>query len=921
MKMSASPRTERQQERSFVKEFRDGVPLPKDPSTGEMLVILTDAITKSNDKNLANINAAQERTVEAVGQSLKKIDDSLNTINTELYTIRSDFEKEIATINKRLENVERTTTAPISHDPEWIRAIERAKRSLCIDNVLESDRSAERWATKDVLKYLIAFKIPIDYAKTIKITEVWDTPESRKKGRVMIEFDTEGTRNFVWNHRNRYEDESREKPLQMKIYIPREVFPKYQEKNNLQRALREKAKAEGVQGNIGSLISYIGMEVVLEMRLPPMRRFVILKQSDPEAAWEELMSHAQSGNQGEKPIPSLSRKRGHSEEDNIPQVDGADDDIHDNDFRLVTNSSGQGRVSLVPPGATGSQQYVVPESSTKPFKINVDVQSSKIINNLGKDRAYKVTHNSPTRNDPNNESAVLEFSVESYELLTRCMFPELTMGWKEDLRNGTMRVLSCREDRDQARVRVGTLWKMLLERDGTQHNVTVHSYDTNQKILVQGKRGSVRDFVDQALVPLLEKNLELHLSLLQRRRQELVDASRAGSSGGPAMMRRGKRTGQQAVPRAETPSTTVSPLLQFKQSNDVCPGCKGRNLRHNSPRCDICNKRVHKRCLDATNTCFACKHSVSIDEEESESLYKDSDEEDRVREQTGLNRSLNSPPLTPATPTTTNQFHLDPAQFPPLTPRQPPQQQTKQAILAPTTSHTQSTPVTPLNPPPPTSQLTLRPPSTQQQTPNPLIEKRKKQLKTPTSVPTPRNQIPKQPIPSATDNLVRLQQREIGLLKSQASRDQKVIQNLERAMNTLRGRKYNTDHTQQTSPAMSNLAPLVENNIFCSSGSADIMKKDRGANIRIFKEAKNLDLSDSDSDLSHLDVGHEIAGEEERIDDNGNGNENEDQLFRTEVEGDPQSTAQVLSDGAGDNMDHQPSQEDTVPASTGAESS
>ena len=824
-----------------MKDFRDGVPLPKDPSTGEMLVILTDAITKSNDKNLANINAAQERTVEAVGQSLKKIDDSLNTINSELYTIRSDFEKEIATINKRLENVERTTTAPISHDPEWIRAIERAKRSLCIDNVLESDRSAERWATKDVLKYLIAFKIPIDYAKTIKITEVWDTPESRKKGRVMIEFDTEGTKNFVWNHRNRYEDESREKPLQMKIYIPREVFPKYQEKNNLQRALREKAKAEGVQGNIGSLISYIGMEVVLEMRLPPMRRFVILKQSDPEAAWEELMSHAQSGNQGEKPIPSLSRKRGHSEEDNIPQVDGADDDIHDNDFRLVTNSSGQGRVSLVPPGASGSQQYVVPESSTKPFKINVDVQSSKIINNLGKDRAYKVTHNSPTRNDPNNESAVLEFSVESYELLTRCMFPELTMGWKEDLRNGTMRVLSCREDRDQARVRVGTLWKMLLERDGTQHNVTVHSYDTNQKILVQGKRGSVRDFVDQALVPLLEKNLELHLSLLQRRRQELVDASRAGSSGGPAMMRRGKRTGQQAVPRAETPSTTASPLLQLKQSNDVCPGCKGRNLRHNSPRCDICNKRVHKRCLDATNTCFACKHSVSIDEEESESLYKDSDEEDRVREQT----------------------------------------------------------------------ITL----------NPIIEKRKKQLKTPTSVPTPRNQIPKQPIPSATDNLVRLQQREIGLLKSQASRDQKVIQNLERAMNTLRGRKYNTDHTQQTSPAMSNLAPLVENNIFCSSGSADIMKKDRGANIRIFKEAKNLDLSDSDSDLSHLDVGHEIAGEEERIDDNGNGNENEDQLFRTEVEGDPQSTAQVLSDGAGDNMDHQPSPEDTVPASTGAESS
>ena len=102
--MSTSPRTERQQERSFVKDFRDGVPLPKDPSTGEMLVILTDAITKSNDKNLANINAAQERTVEAVGQSLKKIDDSLNTINSELYTIRSDFEKEIATINKRLEN-------------------------------------------------------------------------------------------------------------------------------------------------------------------------------------------------------------------------------------------------------------------------------------------------------------------------------------------------------------------------------------------------------------------------------------------------------------------------------------------------------------------------------------------------------------------------------------------------------------------------------------------------------------------------------------------------------------------------------------------------------------------------------------------------------------------------------------------------
>ena len=177
---------------------------------------------------------------------------------------------------------------------------------MCIDNVLETDRSSDRWSPKDVIKYLVAFKIPAEQARTIRIIEVWDTPESRKKGRVMIEFDSEGTRNFVWNMRNRYEDDSREKPLQRRIYIPREIFPAYQEKNNLQRVLRDGAWSEGIMSNVG-YFSYVGMEVVLEMRVPPMRRFVILRQQDPDASWDELMSHAAKR---EASNPSSSGKRG-----------------------------------------------------------------------------------------------------------------------------------------------------------------------------------------------------------------------------------------------------------------------------------------------------------------------------------------------------------------------------------------------------------------------------------------------------------------------------------------------------------------------------------------------------------------------------------------------------------------------------------
>ena len=60
-----------------------------------------------------------------------------------------------------------------------------------------------------------------------------------------------------------------------------------------------------------------------------------------------------------------------------------------------------------------------------------------------------------------------------------------------------------------------------------------------------------------------------------------------------------------------------------------------------------CNKRAHKRCLDATNTCTTCKHSV-IDDEDAEDPGVDTDEEERNRIGSGLNRSLDSPPSTPS---------------------------------------------------------------------------------------------------------------------------------------------------------------------------------------------------------------------------------------------------------------------------------
>ena len=54
------------------------------------------------------------------------------------------------------------------------------------------------------------------------------------------------------------------------------------------------------------------------------------------------------------------------------------------------------------------------------------------------------------------------FSVVTYELLARHMFPELTTGWKEDLTGGQMRVVSFRDEKDTAGVKVGSLWRMLL---------------------------------------------------------------------------------------------------------------------------------------------------------------------------------------------------------------------------------------------------------------------------------------------------------------------------------------------------------------------------------------------------------------------------------------------------------------------------
>ena len=96
-----------------------------------------------------------------------------------------------------------------------------------------------------------------------------------------------------------------------------------------------------------------------------------------------------------------------------------------------------------------------------------------------------------------------------------------------------------------------------------------------------------------------------------------------------------------------------------------------------------------------------------------------------------------------------------------------------------------------------------------------------------------------------------MQQKEISLLRSRAAKDHKVIQNMERALNSLRGRQYSCD-TGSPLPATGS-APLVENNIYCAPGSADIIKKNEGTKIRIFKETKgpdfDLESSEAESEI------------------------------------------------------------------------
>ena len=61
--------------------------------------------------------------MEAVGTSLCKIQESLAAMTGEINTMRSDVERELDSVHKRLDKVEQQAATAPAHDPEWVRAI------------------------------------------------------------------------------------------------------------------------------------------------------------------------------------------------------------------------------------------------------------------------------------------------------------------------------------------------------------------------------------------------------------------------------------------------------------------------------------------------------------------------------------------------------------------------------------------------------------------------------------------------------------------------------------------------------------------------------------------------------------------------------------------------------------------------------
>lgn len=626
-------------EKDFCENFLEGEKLTEGTTVDDKLdrmMTLMMATSNTMNANNATMNA-----------TLTGIKGNVNNLTAEIASARQEIQaaqvkvdavtNDVVNLKDKIKVLESKKPAR-EDDPLFISQLEKAKRSLSFGNVEPGE-----WEKDNLKPVLMKFGLTLDQAKAVRVLDVWETPESRDEGRIHATFDSEGTLNYVWTFRfgstmERVLDANGDpvmgddgapmkRKVKMQMYITSALYDDHRALTDLQAGIRKLAAEEGIglgpkPDVIGSNIHYLGNGVAITMRIPGMRRYEYVTETDPRKAWAFLKSRRTTQRTGEIPrsrirIPSISyREKRKTREDAedvsdpneyfLTQVDGNDtlSDSDNDDYRLVTQSPKAASKIDVP----GASRPISPNISN--YFINMSKQAERINTGLGKTEPFTVQYKAEIPEGSGRYTCVVvPCHPVVYKHVVLDMFKRLTMQWRLAADTGTFKVIYVNARHEQAGVQVGAMWRVMWKPLGmSAEEVTVHTYDTDFKVMCQG--AAARPFWDMVLDVLLRANIEANREELLSLNLTLKSEVKQAAAGlGQAKTRLPHKPGGRGsllnVGTHDSPGESDDNSRGLPE-NTVCPSCKKSKIYAKKIRCSVCMKKTHRGCL-TDRKCQMCR--------------------------------------------------------------------------------------------------------------------------------------------------------------------------------------------------------------------------------------------------------------------------------------------------------------------------
>lgn len=593
-------------------------------------------------KTIKEISGSKVSEKEGLANQTLTIMAGFNLMRKEEMKTKALLDK----MDDRVTSLERN----LRSEPTREEALKKGKRTLYFQPVMPYDWTGNH-AEADITELLKLFgvKNPGD----IRILDCWQNGKSIQKKRLMVEFASESTAEIVSSRRGKWNPDTKEKddhgrftdktrePVKIKTWIAPLFNKRHELLNQLAEDVRAVAKGEGEDGYIMSLVSYVGNDIQLSMRLPGRKRYTFLNSEDTAGLnWKTLVETAENEERAMKKAKSKSgmvetgRKHPREEdEDRVSPAMGSavnyahevsqhrgpgegqfdssleiHDVLTDDEEEETNNDTSRKLMTLLGPKQQGGAAN---------FSIQ---QKDYILNRLRAIKKIKIgmSMTEPYTIDVKEDLRCMcaNFHPVVYREVVVGMFEQIREHWRRTVSGSVIEITSYKDVRANG-VDVGGLWTVeISEFDGSNRDAMVmHTYTTSQKIMLQtkGVTDNIFKVWELAIEPLIKVNIEANKSKLIESRNLMTSYfSKLDKSEAPKPQRspRKKKAQAQDLPQ------------QFRGTGKEtrCKSCKEENIK-GKVKCSVCGARTHgqaKGCVDRRGVCKPCNTLKALQKQRDE---------------------------------------------------------------------------------------------------------------------------------------------------------------------------------------------------------------------------------------------------------------------------------------------------------------